>query len=233
MTIREIRLFPDPVLRRKCRTVRRIDVGVRTLARDMVETLVDAEGVGLAANQVGDLRRVIAIHLPEEDPFWLVNPEIIKRDGEREVDEGCLSVPGYVGLVRRSVSITARALDAQGSKWRVSAEDLLAQALEHEIDHLDGIMFMDHLLEHEKLREIGAEPEEGETHLHDVAYDIEVHDHDSHHGHRHNGGDGEGSELVQARVRLSDVTPRHRMSDLAYDIEAGTNGLESGSDSDD
>ena len=111
MTIREIRIFPDPILRRKCRAVRRIDDDVRKLAQDMVETLVDAEGVGLAANQVGVLKRVIALHLPEEEPFWLVNPEITKTEGKREVEEGCLSLPGYVGIVSRSVSITARALD--------------------------------------------------------------------------------------------------------------------------
>lgn len=219
MAIREIRIFPDPILRKKCRTVRRVDDDVRKLAADMVETLVDAEGVGLAANQVGVLKRVIALHLPEEDPFWLVNPEIIRRNGQRDVDEGCLSMPGYVGLVSRSVSVTARALDNNGSKWRVTAEELLAQALEHEVDHLNGIMFMDHLLEHERLREVGAEPEEGETHLHDVNYNIEAHHDDDEHLHPHDGA--QNPELLVAKAKLSEVTPGHSMSDLAYDLDDG------------
>ena len=221
MAIREIRIFPDPILRKKCRTVRRVDDDVRKLAADMVETLTDAEGVGLAANQVGVLKRVIALHLPEEEPYWLVNPEIIRRNGQREVDEGCLSLPGYTGLVSRSVSVTARALDANGSKWRVTAEELLAQALEHEVDHLNGIMFMDHLLEHEHLREVGAEPEEGETHLHDVTYNVEAHHDDGEHPHPH--GDAPNSELLVAKAKLSGVTPGHSMSDLAYELEDGAN----------
>lgn len=220
MAIREIRIFPDPILRKKCRTVRRVDDDVRKLAADMVETLIDAEGVGLAANQVGVLKRVIALHLPEEDPFWLVNPEIIRRNGQREVDEGCLSLPGYTGLVSRSVSVTARALDENGSKWRVTAEELLAQALEHEVDHLNGIMFMDHLLEHEQLREVGAEPEEGEAHLHDVNYKIESHHDDGEHPHPHE--ETRNPELLIAKAKLSEVTPGHSMSDLAYDLEDGT-----------
>ena len=221
MTIREIRNFPDPFLRRKCRVVRRIDDDVRKLATDMIETLDNAEGVGLAANQVGVLKRVIALHLPEEEPYWLVNPEIIRRDGLREVEEGCLSLPGYVGMVSRSVSVMARALDDNGSKWRVTAEELLAQVLEHEIDHLNGIMFMDHLLEHERLREVGAEPEEGETHLHDVNYNIEAHHHDDgEHAHPH--GEADSPELLVAKAKLSEVTPGHSMSELAYDLEDDT-----------
>ncbi len=217
MAIREIRIFPDPILRKKCRKVRRVDDDVRKLAIDMVETLVDAEGVGLAANQVGVLKRVIALHLPEEDPYWLVNPEIVKAEGQREIDEGCLSLPGYVGLVNRSVSVTARALDENGSKWRVSTEELLAQALEHEIDHLNGIMFMDHLLEHERLREVGEEPEEGETHLHDVDYNIAAHHSDAEPGHAHESDTV--PELLVAKAKLSEVTPGHSMSELAYDLQ--------------
>ena len=218
MAIREIRIFPDPILRRKCRKVRRIDDDVRKLAADMVETLLDAEGVGLAANQVGVLKRVIALHLPEEEPYWLVNPEITKTEGQREVEEGCLSLPGYVGMVSRSVSVTARALDENGSKWRISTEELLAQALEHEIDHLNGIMFMDHLLEHERLREVGEEPEPGETHLHDVNYNIEAHHDEEDHNHPH--AETSAPELLVAKAKLSEVTPGHSMSELAYDLES-------------
>ena len=217
MAIREIRIFPNPILRRKCRVVRRVDDDVRKLAADMIETLVDAEGVGLAANQVGVLKRVIALHLPEEEPYWLVNPEIIKTEGQREVEEGCLSLPGYVGMVSRSVSITARALDENGSKWRISTEELLAQVLEHEIDHLNGIMFMDHLLEHERLREVGEEPEPGETHLHDVDYNINAHHDEGDHDHPH--AETSASELLVAKAKLSEVTPEHSISELAYDLE--------------
>ena len=228
MPIREIRKIPDPILRRKCRAVRRIDDDIRKLAVDMVETLVDAEGVGLAANQVGVLKRVIALHLPEEEPYWLVNPEIIRRNGEREIDEGCLSLPGYVGLVSRSVSVTARALDDNGSKWRVTAEELLAQALEHEVDHLNGIMFMDHLLEHERLREVSEEPEEGETHLHDVTYNVEAHHQEGEHA--GTGSDTSNPELLVAKAKLSEVTPDHSMSELAYDLTDGVGDTDTESD---
>ena len=214
MSIREIRIFPDPILRRKCRKVRRIDDDIRKLANDMVETLVDAEGVGIAANQVGVLKRIIAIHLPEEEPYWLVNPEIIKSIGQRQIDEGCLSLPGYIGLINRSVSVTARALDQNGSKWRITAEELLSQALEHEIDHINGIMFMDHLLEHERLREIGEETEENETHLHDINYNIQAH----HHEHLQHKPD-EQPELILAKATLSNITPQHSISELAYELE--------------
>ena len=217
MAIREIRIFPDPILRRKCRVVRRTDDDVRKLAADMIETLIDAEGVGLAANQVGVLKRVIALHLPEEEPYWLVNPEITKTEGQRDVEEGCLSLPGYVGMVSRSVSVTARALDENGSKWRISTDELLAQALEHEIDHLNGIMFMDHLLEHERLREVDEEPEPGETHLHDVDYNIEAHHVEGDHDHPHAATSA--PELLVAKAKLSEVTPGHSMSELAYDLE--------------
>ena len=220
MAVREIRIFPDPILRRKCRVVRRVDDSVRKLAGDMVETLLDADGVGLAANQVGVLKRVIALHLPEEEPYWLVNPEIIKSEGQREVEEGCLSLPGYVGIVSRSVSVTARALDENGSKWRISTEELLAQVLEHEIDHLNGIMFMDHLLEHERLREVGEEPEPGEPHQHDVNYNIAAHHHDV--GHANQPDETSTPELLVAKAKLSEVTPEHSISELAYDLESAT-----------
>lgn len=225
MSIRKIRIYPDPILRRKCRTIRRIDDDVRKLAADMVETLIDAEGVGLAANQVGALKRIIALNLPEEEPYWLVNPEIIRTEGQRAITEGCLSVPGYEGLVNRSVRVTARALDQAGSKWRVTAEELLAQALEHEIDHLNGIMYMDHLLEHEKLRKLGEEPAETETHLHDVNYEIHAHHHDDApetHSHTTSEQDDSNVELLSAKAKLSEISAHHPLSELSYDLSART-----------
>ena len=109
----------------------------------MVETMHYAEGVGIAGNQVGVLQKIAIIQLPEdEEPRILINPEITHREGEREVEEGCLSIPGYRGLVRRSVVVKAKALDINGKQVRIKAQDLLAQALEHETDHLNGILYI-------------------------------------------------------------------------------------------
>jgi peptide deformylase len=126
----------------------------------MIETVAYASGVGLAANQVGVLRRVIVIQLPEEEEARVyVNPEIVHREGEREVDEGCLSVPGYMATITRAVWVKARALDRASKPVRLRAEGLLAQVLEHEIDHLNGILYMDHLKAHQQLIELHADVE--------------------------------------------------------------------------
>ncbi len=210
MATLEIRVFPDPVLRRKARPVRRIDDAVRKLARDMIETMLDAGGAGLAANQVGVLQRVIALHMPEEEPRALVNPEITKREGEREVREGCLSVPGYVGLLTRSVRVTARALDEWGAKLRLTAEELLAQTIEHEVDHLNGILYLDHLKSHEHLWELG----EDELHTHDVEYEVEA-------DHSERPGEAEAVERLRSHASLSELGPDARLSDFAFDLSDG------------
>ncbi len=158
MAILPVRLAPDPLLRRKARPVQEIDQAVRKLAADMLETLVDAQGLGLSGNQVGVLRRVVALNVPDREPFAIINPEITSRDGERKIQEGCLSFPGYFGMVTRAVSVTARALSVQGEKLQLDATEVLAQALEHEIDHLNGILFIDHLEAHEELWKAGEEP---------------------------------------------------------------------------
>lgn len=125
---------------------------LQRLIDDMIETMHDAWGVGLAANQVGVLQRVIVIQLPEDDePRVFINPEIIQRHGEREVEEGCLSIPGYRGLVNRAVTVRAKGLDRNGKGIRIKAEGLLSQALEHEIDHLDGTLYIDHLVSKDHL----------------------------------------------------------------------------------
>ena len=117
----------------------------------MVDTMRAAGGVGLAANQVGELRRLIVIQLPDEDEARIyINPEISRRKGEREVDEGCLSHPGYRARVNRSLTVRFGALDHAETEVRIDAEGLLAQAMEHEVDHLDGILYLDHLAEHAK-----------------------------------------------------------------------------------
>ena len=127
------------------------------MSYDMIDTMNDAGGVGLAANQVGVLKRLIVVQIPEEEARIYINPEIIYREGSRMVEEGCLSVPGYVGTVERSIWVKFRALDLQSKMIRIKADSLLAQVLEHEVDHLNGILYMDHLAEHEKLRSISPE----------------------------------------------------------------------------
>ena len=152
MAIRPILELPHPALRQRAKKVRKIDSSILRLAHDMVDTMVAAGGVGLAANQVGVPRRVIVIKLPEDDEARVyVNPEIVHREGEREIEEGCLSIPGYKALITRSVWVKFRALDHSAKTVKLRAEDLLAQALEHEVDHLNGIMYIDHLKAHQEL----------------------------------------------------------------------------------
>jgi len=146
LTVRPIRYLGDPVLRKPARKVSRVDDAIRRLIEDMTESMYAAHGVGIAAPQIGVPLRVVVIGMPDEEPFALINPEVIDRSGERRLDEGCLSVPGYRGTVTRSLKVTVKALDARGKEIRVKAEDnLLAQALEHETDHVNGTLYVDHL----------------------------------------------------------------------------------------
>jgi peptide deformylase len=160
--------------------VRALNDDVLRLAYDMVDTMRDANGVGLAANQVGELWRVIVIQLPDEEEARIyVNPEIIIREGERRVEEGCLSIAGYKGLVTRSVWIRFRAMDHTSKVVKLKAEDVLSQALEHEVDHLNGILYIDHMEAHEKLVKVepaseGSEDSgdgEGDHNSHDSPHD--------------------------------------------------------------
>jgi peptide deformylase len=157
MAILSVLTLPEPILRRKSKRVRTIDGSVRKLAEDMIETMHAASGVGLAAPQVGVSLRVIVIGLPEEEDFVLINPEVVRRSGERLVTEGCLSVPGYYGEIKRAQRVTVKGKDLSGKEVRIKAEELLAQALEHEIDHINGVLYIDHLESDEKLHRI--EPE--------------------------------------------------------------------------
>ena len=160
MAVLPIVEFPDPLLRRRAKPVRGIDRRTRRLIDDMVDTVRAACGVGLAANQVGVLRRVIVIQMPEETgPRAYVNPRIVYRHGYRDIVEGCLSVPGYSAVITRSIWIRAAGLDGELRVVRLHADGLLAQALEHEIDHLNGIMYMDHLKSHQELVEDRQEVE--------------------------------------------------------------------------
>ncbi|MBI4297101.1 MAG: peptide deformylase [Chloroflexi bacterium] len=146
MAVRPILIADDPRLRRKAKRVSTVDSSIQRLINDMIDTMKAAPGVGLAATQIGVPLRIAVIQLPdEEDVFTLINPEVVKRSGEREVEEGCLSVPGYRGRLKRSLTITIKAQDRHGKAVRIKGEDLLAQALEHELDHLNGILYIDHL----------------------------------------------------------------------------------------
>ena len=153
MGLRRIRLVGDPVLRNKARTVTRFNDNLRALVEDMSETMREANGVGLAAPQVGIMERVIVVETPEdeEEPGsgWLhaiVNPEVV-RASKDQVDgiEGCLSIPGYVGEVTRHEAVTVKGQDLQGRRFRIKAQGFLARVLQHEIDHLEGVLFIDQL----------------------------------------------------------------------------------------
>ncbi len=161
MAIRPLRFLGDPVLRQKAKRVPGIDDSILELIDDMFETMYDSEGVGLAAPQIGISLRVIVIHVPEGEPFALINPEFVKRSGQRTVVEGCLSVPGYRGEITRSVNVVVKGLSPEGKVVRVrGSNDLLAEALEHEIDHINGTLYIDYLESMDKLQKI--EPKEQE-----------------------------------------------------------------------
>ncbi|HHT71693.1 MAG: peptide deformylase [bacterium] len=137
-----IRLYGDPVLRQPAQSVTKINDRLRRLLHDMAVSMYDADGVGLAAPQVGVLLRAVVIDVGE-GLLTLINPEIIAAEGEELGVEGCLSLPGLVGDVPRSSKVTVRALDLKGRNQEISGENLLARALQHELDHLDGILFID------------------------------------------------------------------------------------------
>jgi peptide deformylase len=161
MAVLPIRTLPDPVLRQKAKRVRTVDNSVKRLIADMRETLhADPGRAGLAAPQVGVSLRVVVIGIPGEEDIILINPEIVRKKGERLVTEGCLSVPGYIGQISRAESVIAKARDINGKEIRIKAEGLLAQALEHEIDHLSGQLYIDHLGSLDELRQVGAEETE-------------------------------------------------------------------------
>ena len=160
MTFIPIRVLPDPILRQKSKRIRNIDGSVKKLIGDMIETMHAVGGVGLSAPQVGVPLRIIVIGIPELEDIALINPEVVRRTGERLVDEGCLSIPGYIGQIKRAMSVGVKGLAPNGKKIRIKADELLAEALEHEIDHLNGKLYIDYLDSMDKLRKI--EPEEAQ-----------------------------------------------------------------------
>ncbi len=155
MAILQIRTLPDPILRQKAKKVTKIDDSIQKLIDDMIDTLhADENRAGLAAPQVGVLLRIAVIEVPEQELITLINPEIVKKEGERIVQEGCLSIPGYVGEITRAETVKVKAKDRYGKEFRLKGQGLLAQALEQEIEHLDGILYIDHLESPEKLFKI-------------------------------------------------------------------------------
>ena len=154
MTIRAMCHLPNPVLRQKAKRVPTIDNSIQRLIDDMVETMRQTHGVGLAAPQVGVSLRVVVLQMPGEEPVAIINPEIARRSGEQEVIEGCLSLPGYAGEIKRSASVTVKGWDRQGKAIRIKATGLMAQAVEHELDHLNGILYIDHLESQDGLHKI-------------------------------------------------------------------------------
>ena len=159
MAIRKIVELGDEKLRKHAKPVEKFDLRLRILLKDMADTMYKANGVGLAAPQVGLLRRAVVVDVGDEESrlFELVNPDIIAFEGEQEGPEGCLSIPGRSGIVKRPNKVTVRAQDSRGNPMEITAEGFLARAFCHEIDHLDGILYIDKIE-----REIFPEDEEAE-----------------------------------------------------------------------
>ncbi len=147
MALLEILHFPDPRLRLKAKPVAQVDDQVRQAVRDMFETMYQAPGIGLAATQVNIQQRIIVVDISEEknEPLCLINPEIVEKQGQEETQEGCLSVPGFFENVTRAEYITVQALSEQGESIKLSVDGLLAVCIQHEIDHLEGKLFVDYL----------------------------------------------------------------------------------------
>lgn len=152
MALRTIKLDGDPVLRKRSKEVDKINDRIQILLDDMVDTMIDANGVGLAAPQVGVLRRAIVVDVGE-GPIKMLNPEILEEEGAVVNIEGCLSVPNLSGTVERPEQIKVKYMDEQGEEKTLGARELLARAICHEIDHLDGILYIDKVIEYVELEE--------------------------------------------------------------------------------
>ena len=160
MAVLPLRVAPDPILRQRAKRVRAIDAYIKKLAEDMVDSMHEYNGVGIAAPQVGVSLRVIVIEVPDEPVITLINPEIVKKTGERDVSEGCLSIPGYRGDIKRAERVVAKGQGLDGKEVRIKATDLLAQALEHEVGHIQGSLYTDLLESMDKLHKLPPEEEE-------------------------------------------------------------------------
>ena len=168
-----IAIYPDPVLRQKAQSVENIDDAIQRLIDDMIETMREAPGIGLAANQVGRPIRLLVLDVESREPgsglLVLINPELIGAVGKTKYEEGCLSIPGFFAGVVRHEEVVVRAIDRKGKKFEITADGLLSIAIQHEMDHLEGKLFIDHISPiardifkrkwKKKLREEGAEPQ--------------------------------------------------------------------------
>ncbi len=173
MAIKKILTYPDPVLRQKVETVTCFDDSLKQLAHDLAETMYAAPGAGLAANQIGVCLRVVVIDISasedEKKPLVLVNPEIVEQEGCQVDEEGCLSVIDFTAKVERYTRLLVRAKDLDGKTWEFPAEDFFARVIQHELDHLHGILFIDHLsplkrtLYKRRLKKLLREQEEGSS----------------------------------------------------------------------
>jgi peptide deformylase len=154
MAILDILHYPDPRLRTRAQPVETFDAELRQLVDDMFETMYAAPGIGLAATQVNVHKRVVVIDVSEEknQPLVFINPEILSKEGVEEMQEGCLSVPGYYDTVQRADRVKVRAQDRDGNTFELEADGLLAVCIQHEIDHLDGKLFVDYLSELKRKR---------------------------------------------------------------------------------
>ena len=146
MALRQILHFPDPRLRKKATAITKVTDDIRQLADDMLETMYDAPGIGLAATQINVQKRLIVIDISQDmtEPYIFINPEIAQKQGEREHEEGCLSVPDSYEVVTRADTVRVKALDRNGKPFELDADELLATCIQHEIDHLDGKLFVDY-----------------------------------------------------------------------------------------
>jgi peptide deformylase len=158
--VRDILVVEDARLRTKCPRVPRVDDSIRALVDDMVDTMRAAPGIGLAAPQIGVLLRVVVCEV-DEHLHVLINPEIVRAEGEQVGDEGCLSIPGYVGEVKRAMKVVVKGKNRTGKDIRVRAEGLLARCIQHEVDHVDGILFTDRLTDPKTFRKV--EPSEAQA----------------------------------------------------------------------
>ncbi len=158
MAIRQVRYDGDEILRKKCKEVKVMNDRTLTLIEDMFDTMYEAGGVGLAAPQVGILKRIVVIDVEDENQYVMINPVIIEKDGEQTGDEGCLSLPGKVAVVTRPNHVICRCLNENMEEIEIEGEGLLARAICHEVDHLDGILYKD--VADEPLRDVELPEEE-------------------------------------------------------------------------
>ncbi len=160
MAVRPIMVLGNPVLRSKAKKVSRFDQSIKKLIQDMIDTMRAAPGVGLAAPQIGIPLQVAVVETEKDQVHVLINPEVVKVEGEWQPDEGCLSVPGHWAKVKRGANVTVKARDVNGKEIRLTGEGLFGQALQHEIDHLNGILYIDHLEPGDELVRVSESHEE-------------------------------------------------------------------------